>query len=249
MLKRIFLAVVLIGCSGSVERTSTGDGDVAFVMPDGSGAPPDGQFSNDSGPPDPRSEDTPDAGSPPPEDVEEPQDTGPDPADGVEPEDVPGVTPDPGGTAFDNGQTDPGGFLSEEVSQDCEALDLPISWAGTFDGDITSTWGDVSVDGTLAFELGCLGAKLVVWGEMTGLGEGQPFELKIQGSYNPATQEMNAKLVDGSVQLFWLVPIAFTGDIEGAFDGAQFSGTWTGTNTDKQVLDASGDGTWVASSQ
>ncbi len=171
-----------------------------------------------------------------PEDVVEPEDTGPE-------KDWGKVTPD---TVV---QDDPGGFLDEDASQDCAALDLPVSWSGTFDGDITSNWGDVSVDGTMAFEIECLGGKLVVWGDMSGLGEGQPFTLKIQGSYNPETNEIKAKLVEGSVALFWVLPVAFEGDLEGEYDGSGFAGVWEGTNTDKTVLDASGTGTWVAGGQ
>lgn len=170
---------------------------------------------------------------------------------GVEPTDIVMEPPDEGPVAVDNGtgQTDPGGFLNDVPSQDCEALDLPVAWSGEFDGDITTNIGDTGVDGTMSFEIGCLGSKLVVWGDMTGLGQGQPFTLKIQGGYNPETKVIKAKLVEGSVALLWILPVEFTGDLEGTYDGAVFNGTWSGTNTDKTVLDADGEGTWTASPQ
>ncbi|MFT7626353.1 MAG: hypothetical protein ACI9WU_005548 [Myxococcota bacterium] len=185
----------------------------------------------------------------PPEtpDVSEPEDIAVEdsgPADIEEPEDLVEPTPDPGPT-----QTDPGGGLDQDVSQDCDALNLPTHWVGEFDGEIVSSWGDVSVQGVMGFEIGCLGQKLVVWGEMSGFGEGQPFTLKIQGGYNPESGVIKAKLIEGSVQLFWILPVAFEGDLEGDYDGSSFSGLWSGTNTDKTILDASGDGTWTAEPQ
>ncbi len=223
--------------------TPRGGEDSALFAPDNS-APVD-VYSYDSGPPDPKSE-TADAQGPAPIDAGAPDVAAP--QDVAGPQDVP-APPDAGPPPLDNGQTDPGGFLNGDISQDCEALDLPVSWSGTFDGDITSTWGNVSVEGTMAFEIGCLGAKLVVWGDMSGFGEGQPFTLKIQGAYNPATKTIKAKLVEGEVKLFFFLPIAFEGDLEGEYDGVKFNGEWSGTNTDKTVLDASGDGTWEASGQ
>ena len=170
------------------------------------------------------------------------------PPDPGAPEDLPPPPPKDTVTGFDNGQVDPGGFLSGDAAQSCEALDLPTKWSGTFEGDIKSNWGNTGVDGTMTYEIGCLAGKYVVWGDMTGQGQGQPFTLTIKGSFNPATGEMKCKM-EGSVALFWVLPVAFTGDFNGSYDGTQFSGTWAGENTDKTVLQATGEGTWVATGQ
>ena len=101
----------------------------------------------------------------------------------------------------------------------------------------------------MAFEIGCFAGKLYVKGEMNGLGEGQPFVVTLQGSYNPADQTINCKLIDGTVQLFFFLPIAFEGVLTGTYDGTEFVGDWNGENTDKTLLDASGVGTWKAHPQ
>jgi hypothetical protein len=176
------------------------------------------------------------------EDVAEPKDSGSeaeDLPDTGEPEDSePGkdwgkVTPKDTGEEFDAGAQ-------------CEQLGLAEEWEGTFDGKITTNLGNIDVDGSMSFEIGCFAGKLVVFGEMTGFGEGQPFVVKLQGTYNPENQSIKSKLIEGTVQLFFLLPVAFEGDLNGAYDGAQFVGDWSGENTDKTILDASGVGTWKA---
>lgn len=180
-----------------------------------------------------------------PEDVAEPRDSGSeaeDLPDTGEPEDSePGkdwgkVTPKDTGEEFDAGPQ-------------CEQLGLAEQWEGSFDGKITTNLGNTDVDGTMAFEIGCFAGKLFVKGEMTGLGEGQPFVVKLQGTYNPVDQSIKCKLIEGTVQLFFLLPVAFEGVLNGTYDGAQFVGDWSGENTDKTFLDASGVGTWKAQPQ
>lgn len=179
-------------------------------------------------------------------DTNEPTDIG-EPTDTEAPTDAPddtGEEADAG--AVDNGQVDPGGFLDKDAGSGCDALDLPEAWAGTFDGDIMSNFGDVGVEGTMSFDIKCIGSKLVVSGKMEGFGEGQPFNVELQGFYNPGEQTLKAKLSSGSVALFWVIPVAFEGDLEGSYDGTAFVGEWSGENTDKTVLQATGEGTWTA---
>lgn len=163
--------------------------------------------------------------------------------------------------------TTPDSHLDTELFEGCGALGVSESWSGPFEGliefhvsenPLTPSDGFLPVEGTLAFDIECIESKFVVKGTMDGVAtiEGQggsfPFVLKIQGYYSPVNKQMQAKMVDGSVNIYGLIEVYFEGDFLGelAEDG-EFDGTWegesTGTNQSFITGTAEGAGTWGAS--
>ncbi len=178
-------------------------------------------------------------------------------ADWLEPQD-PGPPADPGVKPLDGGEV--GTFF-----EDCEAVGIAESWAGTFDGAVTYTTplaipgapsqGTLPVAGTLSFDVKCIEKKLIVAGLMEGLALGQyPFTLKMSGTYNTKSKTLTANITEGKVVLFDVgikVAVLFEGSMKGTLGttGA-FSGTWQGnsTGTDPAGIpgEATGSGTWTA---
>ncbi len=237
----VVLAFLLLSC-GDASDTPASDSGTPLADLGSSGdlgnTGPSDAAADEQGPSDtPPSTDAPEL-TDVPSDLSEPADL----AEPTDPGDEGKQNPD----FFDAGQADPGGFLDKDGSQECEALGLAEQWDGSFDGEIASNFGDTGVDGTMSFEISCLAGKYIVSGGMNGLGENQPFAVKLQGTYNPSTKTIKALLIEGTVQLFWLLPVAFEGELIGVYDGVQFDGDWNGGNTDKTILDASGLGTWEA---
>jgi len=153
-------------------------------------------------------------------------------------------------------------------TDDCGELGIASSWAGTFVGSIdytvtpnplTPSAGTLPVNGALTFDIACIQNKFILHGQMTGTAtvEGQgdfPFELTIQGTYDPQHKTMNAKLVDGSVSIYGLVIVYFEGDFTGSIlEDTLFHGAWSGhsTGTNQQLItgEAAGDGLWSAAGE
>ncbi len=157
-------------------------------------------------------------------------------------------------------------YTDVDLFDDCGALGVSPNWSGPFEGliefhvsdnPLTPSDGFLPVEGALSFDIECIESKFVVKGTMDGLAtiEGQggafPFVLKIQGYYSPVTKEMQAKMVEGSVNIYGLIEVYFEGDFVGSVmpDG-EFDGTWeghsTGTNQAFITGTAEGAGTWGA---
>ena len=163
--------------------------------------------------------------------------------------------------------TTPDSHLDTELFEGCGVLGISEHWSGPFEGliefhvsdnPLTPSDGFLPVEGTLSFDIECIETKFVVKGTMDGLAtiEGQggafPFVLKIQGYYSPLNKQMQAKMIEGSVNIYGLIEVYFEGDFLGelAADG-DFDGTWegesTGTNQTFITGTAEGAGTWGAS--
>ena len=148
----------------------------------------------------------------------------------------------------------------------CGVLGISEHWSGPFDGliefhvsqnPLTPSDGYLPVEGTLSFDIECIETKFVVKGTMDGIAtiEGQagefPFTMKIQGYYSPLNHQMQAKMVEGAVNIYGLIEVYFEGDFLGELmaDG-EFDGTWTGhsTGTNQTFITgtAEGSGIWGA---
>jgi hypothetical protein len=136
----------------------------------------------------------------------------------------------------------------------CAGLGIATSWKGTFEGVIPYKWvvggdGDQDVEGDLAFDIDCFAAKYIVDGQMTGAEDnGVPFSVHLSGFYDPAKQEIDAKMLEGEVN-FIFAQVFFEGTFKGAIVGDHFEGTWDGASTGTSLgdlLTATGSGTWVA---
>jgi len=163
--------------------------------------------------------------------------------------------------------TTPDSHIDTELFEGCGALGVSEHWSGPFEGliefhvsenPLTPSDGFLPVEGTLSFDIECIETKFVVKGTMDGTAtiEGQggsfPFVLKIQGYYSPVNKQMQAKMIEGSVNIYGLIEVYFEGDFLGelAEDG-EFDGTWegesTGTNQTFITGTAEGAGIWGAS--
>ena len=158
------------------------------------------------------------------------------------------------------------------IFSDCEELGISDHWAGTFMGIIDFTIdppipglleeGALMVSGDLSFEIKCLDQKLVVAGEMNGIGEAvgeegkHPYTSKLAGYYNPTDGRIEAELIDGVVNVVFpdnpliSVEVYYAGTLEGVLkDSGSFEGTWTGEETGNQLgatVEAAASGTWEA---
>ena len=213
-----------------------------------------------------------------PGDVSEPDDAVGDPADFYVPDYGPPPTPD---AVFETladylDNTDPGAPTDSGPGpelpdgqlnpiSDCEGLGVADAWEGSFTGFVAYEAAieipgalpqdtPLPVEGDIVFEIQCIEQKLVVLGEMTGLALDQyPFELTLQGGYNPESGVLAAKMVDGKVDLFpGIIAVLFEGDFTGTLQGPEsFKGTWEGESvgTDPPGLPGTawGDGQWEAS--
>lgn len=162
--------------------------------------------------------------------------------------------------------TTPDSHIDTELFDECGVLGISENWAGPFEGliefhvsdnPLTPSDGFLPVEGTLSFDIECIGTKFVVRGLMDGTAtiEGQggefPFELKIDGYYSPLNKQMQAKMVDGSVNIYGLIEVYFEGDFLGELqEDGEFDGTWEGesTGTNQTIITgtAEGAGTWEA---
>lgn len=162
--------------------------------------------------------------------------------------------------------TTPDSHIDAELFEGCGALGVSENWAGPFEGliefhvtenPLTPSDGFLPVEGRLAFDIECIESKFVVKGTMDGTAtiEGQggtfPFVLKIQGYYSPLNKQMQARMIDGSVNIYGLVEVYFEGDFLGELmEDGQFDGTWegasTGTNQTFITGTADGSGIWGA---
>jgi len=183
------------------------------------------------------------------------------------------VTPDTTTDSVDaDGLGDSPGDEADTFLSDCENLGVAESWAGSFEGAIeyhipealealfSPPDGILIVGGELAFDVACVDSKLIVSGDMDGAanvaGEGDfPFQVSLEGYFNPATGLLNATMVNGMVVLYELAEIQFGGDFTGTLTEGVFVGDWTahyeGTNFPLPAGDepeANGLGTWIATS-
>ena len=156
--------------------------------------------------------------------------------------------------------------VDAELFEGCEALGISEHWSGPFEGliefhvsdnPLTPSDGFLPVEGTLSFDIECIENKFVVKGSMDGTAtiEGQagsfPFLLKIQGYYSPLNRQMQAEMVEGSVNIYGLVEVYFEGTFLGELmEDGEFDGTWegesTGTNQSFITGTADGAGIWGA---
>jgi len=162
--------------------------------------------------------------------------------------------------------TTPDSHIDAELFEGCGALGVSENWAGPFEGliefhvtdnPLTPSDGFLPVEGRLAFDIECIESKFVVKGTMDGTAtiEGQagsfPFVMKIQGYYSPLNKQMQAKMIEGSVNIYGLVEVYFAGDFLGELkEDGEFDGTWegesTGTNQTFITGTAEGAGIWGA---
>ena len=167
----------------------------------------------------------------------------------------------PGGLELDVEKTN--------IFSDCEEMGIEDHWSGTFEGVINFEIdppiaglleeGALIVSGDLSFEIKCLDQKLVVAGEMNGLGEAEgevgkhPYTSKLAGYYDPVEGRIEADLVEGVVTVLYSVlsvEVYYAGTLEGVLSSSgNFEGTWTGSETGNELgagVVAEGDGTWQA---
>jgi hypothetical protein len=162
--------------------------------------------------------------------------------------------------------TAPESHIDTELFDECGVLGISESWRGPFEGliefhvsdnPLTPSDGFLPVEGLLSFDIECIGTKFVVRGTMDGTAtiEGQggsfPFTLKIDGYYSPLNKQMQAKMIEGSVNIYGLIEVFFEGDFLGVLaEDGEFDGTWdgesTGTNQTFITGTAEGAGTWGA---
>lgn len=171
----------------------------------------------------------------------------------AEADDVPAITPDT--TGLPDGAQNP-------VS-DCDGVGIQSEWFGSFTGEVeydvpfeipgAPPDGKLPVVGDLSFEIQCIQQKLIVIGDMDGTALAEyPFTLELQGSFNPETGVLTAKMVNGKVVLFDFVTVKFKGDLVGELVApGQLEGTWDG-ESDGTIPDlpgtATGAGEWYATS-
>lgn len=162
--------------------------------------------------------------------------------------------------------TTPASNIDAELFEGCGVLGISEHWSGPFEGliefhvsdnPLTPSDGFLPVEGTLGFDIECIETKFVVKGTMDGIAtiEGQggsfPFVLQIQGYYSPQSKQMQAKMVDGSVNIYGLIEVYFEGDFLGELmEDGEFDGSWegesTGTNQTFITGTAEGAGIWGA---
>ena len=153
----------------------------------------------------------------------------------------------------------PDGWLNP-VS-DCESLGVASSWEGTWVGTVTydvpfmipgaPADGVLDVAGDMAFDIECIDKKLIVFGTMDGMALGQyPFQLELQGGYNPESGALKAQMINGKVTIL-IVDVLFKGVLEGTLINPQtMQGDWSGESdgTDPPGVPgtATGEGEWQA---
>lgn len=151
--------------------------------------------------------------------------------------------------------------------QDCGTLGIASSWGGSFAGNITfnltapaglgiPSSGIMPVAGSLGFDITCVESKFVVKGELDGtatvVDQGEfPFTLDLAGVYDPATDTLTARMVDGKVVIYGIIEVYFEGTFTGALGAnGRFAGGWdgysTGTNQEIVTGSAAGNGSWTA---
>ncbi len=149
---------------------------------------------------------------------------------------------------------------------ECPVLGISADWEGTFEGTVAydmvdsfpgaSKQGLFLVDGDLNFGIKCLEKKLVVAGELTGVGHAageigdHPFTFAIAGDYDPVERKITARIGHGEVRVFKVVSVYFDGNFNGQVDiDGVFHGTWDAEQTSNSLDlegDAWGSGRWTA---
>ena len=150
---------------------------------------------------------------------------------------------------------------------DCEPLGIASAWSGQFDGTVSydipipipgaPADDNLPVLGTMGFDIQCIGQKLLVSGELSGLAlDTYPFSLTLAGEYNPSTKTLNADLINGAVVLTpetdLEITVLFAGTLTGTLaDNDAMKGSWEGASTGTEPAGLPGEswgaGTWSAS--